>query len=213
MYSVFSINFLISFLTAVGIAFFSYWIFFLVRKNKYMDKMSDQLSEVCRVMANSTRAGLTVNQAMEVVASEIPSPAGDEFKQLAQKLRLGVDMERALFQLEKKVPTREFKLFVATILIQRKSGGNLTAVLEEMSRTLDERKIIRQTIKTMTAEQRFVSYILPAMPILMILMMNMVMDGFIDPLFTIPGAILFTLFFIGMVIAFLLIRNVTNIKV
>ncbi|MED4017638.1 type II secretion system F family protein [Sutcliffiella cohnii] len=213
MYSVFSLSFLVSLAVSSIIVTGSYWMFFTVRKNKYVDRMSDQLSDVCRLMANSTRAGLTVNQAIEVVASETPNPAGNEFKKMAQNLRLGVDMERALIQLERNVPTKEFKLFIATILIQRKSGGNLSAVLDEMSKTLDERKIIRQTIKTMTAEQRFVSYILPALPILMILMMNMVMEGFIEPLFTIPGAILFVLFAIGMLIAFLLVRSVTNIRV
>ncbi|CAG9620275.1 type II secretion system F family protein [Sutcliffiella rhizosphaerae] len=213
MFTVMNMSFFTSFLVGGIISICSNFLFFIIRKNKYMDRMSDQLSEVCRMMANSTKAGLTINQAVEVVAGEVGGPAGEEFKNMAHNLRLGVDMERVLKQLERRVPTKEFKLFVATILIQRKSGGNLSAVLDEMARTLDERKILKQTIKTMTAEQRFISYILPAMPIVMIFMMNTVMDGFISPIFTLPGMILLIIFTIGLIISFVLVRAVTNIRV
>lgn len=213
LFTVFNLGFFMSFIVGAIVSLSSNFLFFIVRKNKYMDRISDQLSEVCRMMANSTKAGLTINQAIEVVAGEVGGPAGEEFKNMAHNLRLGVDMERVLKQLEKKISTKEFKLFVATILIQRKSGGNLSAVLEEMARTLDERKILKQTVKTMTAEQRFISYILPAMPIFMIFMLNSVMDGFIDPIFTLPGAILTIIFAIGLIISFVLVRAVTNIRV
>ncbi len=209
----FSLKFKISIILAAIITFVSYWLLFLVRRNKYIEKLNDQLSEVCRLLGNSTKAGMTINQGIEVVAAEVGFPARDEFKDLAHNLRLGVDFERALKEIEKRVPTKEFKLFIAALLIQKKSGGNLTKVLEEMAKTLEERKILRQTIKTATAEQRFISYILPAMPIFLILMLNSMMDGFIDLIFTIPGAILTTVFLIGMVISFILVRAVTNIRV
>jgi len=39
------------------------------------------------------------------------------------------------------------------------------------------------------------------------------MDGFLELIFTVPGAILMIIFIIGMVIALFLVRAVTNIKV
>lgn len=191
----------------------SYFIIFAVRKNKYIEKMNEQLSEVCRILANSTKAGMTIQQGIDVVAKEVSMPSSYEYKQLAHNLRLGLSFEKSLLELEKRMGTKEYKLFVSSLLIQKKSGGNLSAVLYEMSRTLDERKILRQMVKTMTAEQRSISYILPAMPIFLILIINMVMDDFLDPLFTIPGAILSIVFLIGIFITFLLVRTVTNIKV
>lgn len=205
----FSLGIFISAIACVA----SYFLLFLVRRNKYFDRLNGQLSEVCRLLSNSTRAGLTINQGIELVAAEIASPAKEEFKELAHNLRLGVEFERALKGLEKKVPTREFKLFISALMIQKRSGGNLTKVLSEMARTLEERKILQQTIKTATAEQRFVSYILPAMPIFLLFMLNSMMDGFLDLIFTLPGAILTGIFLVGMVISLLLVRAVTNIKV
>lgn len=199
----------ISFLLCILI----YWLVFLLRRNKYVEKFNNQISEVCRLLGNSTKAGLTISQGIEVVATEISSPAREEFKELAYNLRLGVNFESALKEIERRVPTREVKLFVAALLIQKKAGGNLSKVLEEMAKTLEERKILRQTVKTATAEQRFVSYILPIMPIVLILMLNATMDNFLQPILTLPGLILSGVFIIGMVIAFILVKSITNIKV
>src|SRR5699024_3301075 len=108
---------------------------------------------------------------------------------------------------------KEFKLFVATILIQKKAGGNISAILEEMSQTLEDRKLLKQEIKTMTAEQRYVAILVPIIPIFLVLMMNNIIDGFLDPLFTGIGIILLLFFIVGTVLTFWLVRKVTNIRV
>lgn len=188
-------------------------ILFLIRRNKYQERLNDQLSEVCRLLANATRAGMTITQGIELATRELPFPASEEFKKLSHELRLGVDFDRALMDMQDRIPSRDFKLFIATLLVQKRAGGNIHAVMEEMAQTLEDRKILNQTIKTMTAEQRFISYILPVVPVLMILLMNSVVDGFIEPLFTPVGVILLVLFIIGTVLTFLLVRIVTNIRV
>jgi tight adherence protein B len=211
--NIFSVPFTISLVISIGVCLTIYFLLFTIRRNKYFDSLNNQLSEICRMLGNSTKAGMTINQGIELVASEINAPAKEEFKELAQNLRLGVELERALRDLEKRIPTREYKLFISALIIQKRAGGNLTKVLIEMAQTLEERKILRQTVKTATAEQRFVSYILPAMPVFLLLMMNNMVDGFIDLIFTVPGAILTGLFVVGMLISILLVRAVTNIKV
>lgn len=186
---------------------------FFIRRNKYQERLNDQLPEVCRLLGNATRAGMTVTQGIELAARELPFPANEEFKKLAHEIRLGVDFERALLAMQDRIASREFKLFIATLLVQKRAGGNLYEILDEMAQTLEERKILNQTIKTMTAEQRYIAYILPMVPILMILLMNSVIEGFIQPLFTPIGVILLILFLIGTGLTFLLVRAVTNIRV
>lgn len=209
----FSIKFPVNLFIAVITVLAIYFLLFLVRKNKYQERLNSQLSEVCRLLGNAVRAGMTIQQGIELVAREVDSPAKEEFSQLSNELKLGVDFDRALKTMQERNSSRDFKLFIATLLIQKRAGGNLFAVLDEMSNTLEERKILHQTIKTLTAEQRMVSYILPAMPIFILLLMNQMMEGFLDNLATLPGAILGGLFVAGTVLSFILIRKVTNIKV
>lgn len=186
---------------------------FLVRKNKKRQMLVEQLPEICRLLANSTRSGMTLNQGIQLVAKEMAEPAKSEFKNLAHELSLGIDFGAAIRAMEKRVDNKEFQLFAATMLIQKKAGGNLYAVLDEMSQTLDERKLLKQEIKTMTAEQRYVSYIVPVIPIFLVLMMNNVIDGFLNPLFSGIGIILFVIFVAGTVLTFVVVRKITNIRV
>ncbi len=188
-------------------------LLFLVRRNKYQERLNDQLSEVCRLLANSLRAGLTLTQGIELVAKEIPQPAGQEFTRMAREMRLGVSFDKALADMEKRIPTRDFRIFAATLYIQRRAGGNLSEVLQEMAETLEDRRIVNQEIKTMTAEQRYVSILVPIMPIALVLMMNTMNKGFIDPLFSGFGLILLGVFILGTILSYVLVRKVTNIKV
>jgi tight adherence protein B len=209
----FSLSFFISLIVSLLVLEGGKRILFLVRKNKLKQRLAEQLPEICRLLANATRSGMTLNQGVHMVAQEISEPAQSEFKRLAHELSLGIDFNTAIRSMERRIENREFKLFVATILIQKKAGGNLFSVLDEMGQTLEERKILLQEIKTMTAEQRYVAYLVPVIPIFLVLMMNNIIDGFLDPLFTGLGVILLILFIGGTFLTFLLVRKVTNIRV
>lgn len=188
-------------------------LLFFIRRNKYQERLNDQLSEVCRLLANSLRAGLTLTQGIALVSKEMSEPARGEFSRMYREIQLGVSFERALITMEKRIPSRDFRIFTATLLIQRRSGGNLSQVLEEMAETLEERRLVTQEIKTMTAEQRYVSILVPIMPVALVLMMNMMNRGFIDPLFTPAGYVLIGLFAGGTILTYVLVKKVTNIKV
>ena len=209
----FSIKFPVNLLLAILLIEGGKRVLFLIRKNKMKQRIVEQLPEVCRTLANATRSGMTLTQGVNLVAQELNEPARGEFKRLASELTLGIEFNAALRAMEKRIENREFKLFVATLLIQKKAGGNLFSVLDEMSQTLEDRKIIQQEIKTMTAEQRYTSYIVPVIPIFLVLMMNNIIDGFLDPLFSGLGIILLLLFIGGTILTFILVRKVTNIRV
>jgi tight adherence protein B len=200
-------------MAGVAAMYISQNVLFFARRNKYLERLNNQLSEVCRLLANSLRAGLTLTQGIALVAKELDAPAGEEFRRLYRELQLGVIFERALVDMEKRIPTRDFHMFAAALLIQRRAGGNLGEVLQEMAETLEERRIVSQEIKTMTAEQRYVSYLVPIMPVALLLMMNMINKGFIDPLFSPVGIILLGLFLVGTILSYVLVKKVTNIRV
>lgn len=209
----FNLNLLSSLLIALLLIEGGRRVLFLIRKNKKKQILVEQLPEICRILANATRSGMTLNQGIQLVSQEISEPAKWEFKRLAHELSLGIDFNAAIRSMEKRVDDKEFQLFTATLHIQKKAGGNLYAVLDEMSQTLDERKLLKQEIKTMTAEQRYVSYIVPIIPIFLVLMMNNIIDGFLDPLFTGLGLILLAFFLTGTILTFVIVRKITNIRV
>ncbi|GAA0465586.1 type II secretion system F family protein [Alkalibacillus silvisoli] len=211
--NMFQVNFTLSLLLSLIILGVSKRVLFLLRKNKMKERFAEQLPEICRVLANSTRSGLTLNQSIHVVAQEVNEPARDEFKRLAHELSLGVEFNKAIESMEERIDNREFKLFTATIQIQKKAGGNLSTILDEMGQTLENRKVLQQEIKTMTAEQKYIAYLVPVIPIFLVLMMNNIVDGFLDPLFTWIGIVLLVIFIAGIGLTAFLVRRITNIRV
>lgn len=205
----FPINILVSFIVMEVIR----RALFIIRRNKFEERMNDQLPEICRILANATRSGMTLTQGIGIAAQELNEPAKSEFNRLYGEIQLGVDFNRALKNMQKRIPSREFQLFAATLLIQKQAGGNIHAVMDEMGQTMEERKLLLQEIKTMTAEQRYVAYIVPVLPIFLLLVMNNINEGFIDPLFSGIGLMLLAIFVIGTVLTFFLIKKVTNIRV
>lgn len=210
---IFSMSAFISLVLTVGLLAASHFLLFYLRKNRYEERFNEQLSEVCRLLANASKSGMTVTQGIDLVANEVSSPAKEEFKRMSYELKLGVPLEQVLKKVQERNTSRDFQLFAATLLIQKKTGGNLASTLETMATTLEDRKTLHQTIRTMTSEQRYISIIVPAMPIFILLVMNNVMDGFTDPLTTTPGLIILALFGAGIILSFFLIRKITDIKV
>lgn len=212
-YSVFNMPTPVSLLLPLVIVIALNFLLFYFRKNNYETRFNEQLSEICRLLGNAARSGLTINQGIDIVAREVSAPAGDEFKRISNELKLGVSLEAALRSVQKRNKSRDFNLFIATLLIQKKTGGNLALTLDTMATTFEDRKVLTQTIKTMTSEQKYISFIVPALPIFLLLVMNNVIDGFVEPLWKGFGIVILILFLAAILLSFFLIRKITDIKV
>jgi len=184
-----------------------------MREKKIIDKVNGQLPEICRMLSSAVRAGLNIQQGIELVSAESKEPVGPLFRRLATELKLGTSLEQAIKYMLENVQSKELRLMGNTLIIQHKAGGNLGRILEEMARTLEMRERINQEIKSSTSESRFIALVLPFMPVLAAIILNLVIPGFIKPLFTLPGMILTMIFMTLLFTGFTLIRKVTDIKV
>jgi len=200
-------------LVAQGLVWLGSTFFLKSRKNRLLQNFDKQLPEVCRMMSSTIKAGLTLHQGFELVAKEVSRPAGPEFQYVSQQLRLGDDFEEVMQRFQERVESKELQIFISTILIQRKVGGNLGEILSIMASTLEERFRVGKEINTATAESKTVAVILPIMPIVMGLFMNIIMPGFLNVLFTAYGLILLAIVVSMQLLAFLIIRKLSNVRV
>jgi tight adherence protein B len=182
-------------------------------KNKRTDVFNKQLPEICRMMSNGIKAGQTIPQAIEMVGRDMKEPSGLEFQKMDYQFKLGDSLETVMNDFRERVPSKDINIFVSTILIQQRVGGNLAEVLSSMAETLEERSRVHKEIQTVTAESRSIAYILVVMPFLMAMMMNLFIKGFLNVLFTPFGLLLFLAFSALVFFAFILIKRITNIRV
>lgn len=183
------------------------------RQNKRTESFNAQLPEICRMMSNGIKAGQTIPQTIGMISRDVEEPSQAEFKRMDYQIKLGNSLESVMSEFKERVKSNDVNIFVSTILIQQRVGGNLSAVLSNMAETLEERSRVDKEIKTITAESRSIAYILVFMPFLMAMMMNLFIKGFLNVLFTPLGMLVFAVFAAIVFAAFLLIKRITDIRV
>ena len=129
-----------------------------------MKKFEEQFPEALDLLSRAIRAGHAFQTAMGMVADELPSPVGVEFKKAFEQQNFGLPLRDVLDQMAERVPHLDVKFFVTAVTIQRETGGNLAEILDNLAHVVRERfKILRQ-VRVHTAHGRFTGYVLLALP-------------------------------------------------
>lgn len=130
-------------------------------------KFEQQLPDTLVLLATSLRAGYSLLQAVEAVASEAPNPTAREFGRAIAEARLGRSVPEALQGITERTQSKDFEWAVMAIEIQREVGGNLAEVLQTVADTMLARNRLRGEIKALTAEGRISAFVLGALPFAM----------------------------------------------
>ncbi len=130
------------------------------RVNQFTAKFPDAID----LMVRGLRSGLPISETVGVVANEIPDPVATEFRNVADKMKIGRTMEAALQEAADRVGTPEFQFFVITLAIQRETGGNLAETLANLAEVLRKRAQMKLKIKAMSSESKASAYIVGALP-------------------------------------------------
>jgi tight adherence protein B len=108
------------------------------------------------------------------VADEFEPPLATEFAYCQEQQRLGLLPEISFRDMSQHTDVMELKIFVMAMLVQQKTGGNLSDLLERLARLVRERVRLRGVIRSATAEGRLQAMVLIALPPLMFLLLLLV---------------------------------------
>lgn len=134
------------------------------RKAAHLARLLDQFPDALGLVVRAVRAGVPVAEGIKMVAAELPAPIGREFRQVADAIAIGTDLEQALWDLAKRTQLPEFRFFVVTVVLQRETGGNLTETLDNLADVIRKRRAVRQRAKALTAEARMSIMVLAVLP-------------------------------------------------
>jgi len=116
------------------------------------------------VIVRSVKSGLPTNEALRIVAREVPDPCGAEFSRLVESLKVGVTLEQGVKKMFESMPTPEVSFFGIVMTIQQKSGGNLSEALGNLSAVLRDRKRLVGKIRAMSSEAKASAGIIGSLP-------------------------------------------------
>jgi tight adherence protein B len=134
------------------------------RRKRFEQELPDALD----LLTGSLRAGYSIPDGMEIVAREGTGPCAEEFQAVIKELNIGADLDAALAHFVERMPTEDARLFVAALTVQRRTGGNLVDVLKQLTRTLRERRRLRDDVHVLTTGPRMSGYVGAALPYVML---------------------------------------------
>ncbi|HPJ11943.1 MAG TPA: type II secretion system F family protein [Caldisericia bacterium] len=155
----------------VALSLIAFQIFIQMKKGDKENRFVNQLPDTLSAVANSLKAGFSLDQAFEFVSMSMPEPSKSEFSKIHLNYRVGLTLKDSLEDLTQKYPNTEVKLFVSSLVLQSQVGGNVIPFLEELKVVLKERVKLRRSIAVGTAQTRLSTAIIALLPyvILMIL--------------------------------------------
>lgn len=189
-------------------------LYFTHRRKKRLYKMMLQLPDVFEMLSQALRAGHSLASGMQLIASELPDPAGTEFARVFQEHNLGLKVEEALQNLAERMDVLDVRLFVTAVLIQRQTGGDLAEVMDKISRVIRDRIELFGTVKALTAEGRLSGYVLLALPVIVFIAMLKINPDYANVLVTDSiGQMLLVGAIVMMLMGWAMINKIVNIKV
>ncbi len=156
------------------------------RRQARLSKLLSQLPDALDLMARFLSAGQSVGRAMKTIGAEYDPPIAVEFGYCFEQQNLGLPPEVALQQLAERTGLVEFKILVLAMLVHQQTGGNLTPLLEKLSRIVRERLKLRGHVQAITAEGRLQAILLMALPPLMFCVMYIMNREYAEVLLDYP---------------------------
>jgi len=155
---------------------------FLIKRR--VQAFTNNFPDAIELMVRGLRSGLPITETLGIVASEIQGPVQDEFRAVADKMKIGRTMEAALQETADRLGTPEFQFFVITLAIQRETGGNLAETLSNLADVLRKRGQMKLKIKAMSSESKASAYIVGSLPFIVFGLVYMVNPAYMAGFFS-----------------------------
>lgn len=188
----------------------AYFSFLIQRRKNTMDK---QMSLMLSALRSQMHAGVTVQAALINIADDLPSPLGDEVRQVKRDVNVSISLDNALEALAIRVPTRHMQFLVASINIAVKSGSDLVPQLATIEEIVQQRARIEGKIKSAVALAKPTAYLGAGAPPIMFAWLMLTNPDYPPHFFGkgfIQLMIAVVLYVIGLITIKLMIRNVEN---
>lgn len=158
----------------------------VVMRRRRRHAFAVQFPSAIDIIVRSLRAGHPVPTAVAMVAREMSDPVGSEFGLVADEITYGSDLEAALRAMMERVGQEDLPLFVTSVAIQASTGGNLSQILENLSKVVRERFKMRRKVRGISAEGRMSAMILNALPLFVIGTTSWMAPGYYGEVIDVP---------------------------
>ncbi|MCF3945487.1 type II secretion system F family protein [Acidiphilium iwatense] len=125
----------------------------------------NQFPDVLATIVRCVRVGIPVQEALRIIARDMPRPTAVEFAHIADQVSIGTPLDQALKELAGRSRLPEYGFFATALSLQARSGGGLAQTLETLAEVIRKRVAMKARGYALAAEARTSAMILGAIPI------------------------------------------------
>jgi tight adherence protein B len=116
-----------------------------------------------------------------------------------------------MLELNDRLPAREVRVLMSTLVVAARSGGSLIKALRDISLTLDDRKEVRREVRTTLAQSRATGALITVMGVGILLALNAMRPGTVERMTqTLLGQVALLLSFGLFLAGHLIVRRMTR---
>jgi tight adherence protein B len=155
----------------------------IVRARRRLAAFEAQLAEAIDLVVNALRAGYGFMQAIETASRDLNGPIQEELARVVEETNVGANPAVALASISDRVDSYDFALVATAVSVQRTIGGNLSEVLDNIAKTVRERRRVRGEVKALTTGPRVSSYVLGLIPLFLLAWFSATSTSYRDVMF------------------------------
>jgi tight adherence protein B len=152
----------------------------------FAEQLSGQLHEI----ASALRVGRSIVEAFEIVEESADEPMRRELRRALADERAGLHLDQVLPPIATRMDSPEVEQVAVIAALHRRTGANITEVLDRIADTARQRVEIRRELNTMTAQARMSRAILTALPVFVVVAIDIISHRYERPLFHTTAGIL-----------------------
>ncbi len=187
------------------------------RKNLLLTQFKDFLYSLSSYVA----ANIQILEAMEGSLNNLNllygenTPLVEELGYMVKSVKENRENEiRLLRDFAQRSHCEDIENFVQVYASCVITGGDLERVLKNTIEIIMDKITIEREIRTMTSQKRFEGNIITAMPLIVIMFLNVFSPDYLEPLYvTVQGRLIMTGAIAGLISAHLMTRKMTDIEV
>ncbi len=166
------------------------YAFVAIKRRRRCNRLREQLPDALDLMSRMLRAGQTITQSLRGVADEFEAPIADEFGYCYEQQNLGLSTDASMYEMARRTGVLELRILVVALTVHRRTGGNLSELLDNLAAVVRDRYRIYGQIRALTADGRMQAAILLALPPFLLAVLSVVNRDYIHILFQFPWLLL-----------------------
>lgn len=181
--------------------------------NQRRKEFEQTFPDALNIMMSAVTAGESMTQSIAYVGKSLDNNIGQEFKRMAEYLKLGEPPEQVFKRACKNLPYPTFLFFTVTIRANMARGGQLKNVMARLIRVLVDARTLDKKKMAMTSEARLSAKIVAIIPVVFMVLLNYINPGNVDFILNDPSGRLVLYYVLGseslgLFIVWLLVKGV-----